>query len=101
MEVMSGSMEMSMPLKEDFDFSLFPREGDSMARHAGTQAKHRSLVRRQKQERGERQGRGNRLGSAIWDHSCGLWAIGAVLSCLFPHLSLIQGKGTIGLVRVS
>lgn len=97
MEMVSGGTEMSVRLKEEFDYLHFPREG-GRPRHAGTQAKHQVLIRRQKQEQGERQGRANRLGPASLDTSCGLWGIGAVLSCLVPGPGLIQGRGTVGLV---
>lgn len=65
--MVSGSTEMSMPLKEDFDISHFPREG-GMPHHfprEGDTGEAPGLVRRQKQEQGERPGRGSSLGSGV------------------------------------
>lgn len=72
MEMVSGGTDVSVRLKEDFDYLHFPREG-GMRRHAGTQAKRQVLVRgRSRSRRKARQGRVNRSGSASWDDSCGL-----------------------------
>lgn len=87
-----------MPLKEDFD-DLISQE----KRACLTMQGHRGSIRfwsggRNRSKGKARQDRVNSLGLADFSESGRLWGAGAVLSCLVPGPSLIQGRGSIGLV---